>query len=64
MRLNFQRDKQLSANKKVYGNPRMLAFSGFFIYFFVHWNSRMTEMKRSEIEVLLGFADNGKFSKG
>lgn len=38
----------------------MLAFQGLFIYILVHWNARMTEMKRSGIEVLLAFADNGR----
>ena len=38
--------------------PRMLAFMGFFIHIFVHWNARMTEMKQSGIEVVLAFADN------
>ena len=38
--------------------PRMLAFMGFFICVSVHWNARMTEMKRSGIEVILAFADN------
>ena len=36
----------------------MLAFMGFFICVSVHWNARMTEMKRSGIEVILAFADN------
>lgn len=36
----------------------MLAFKGFFIYFSVHRNARMTEMQRSGIEVILAFADN------
>ena len=36
----------------------MLAFMGLLLYVFVHWNARMTEMKRSGIEVLLVFADN------
>ena len=38
--------------------PRMLAFMGFFICLSVHRNARMTEMKRSGIEVILAFADN------
>ena len=36
--------------------PRMLAFMGFLICVFVHWNARMTEMERSGIEVVLVFA--------
>ena len=50
---SFQRDKQLSANKMDIKKPGMLAFTGFFVSNFVHWNARMTEMKRSEIEVFL-----------
>ena len=55
---SFQRDKQLSANKDAYTKPRMLAFKGLLLCGFVHRNARMTEMKRSGIEVLLAFADN------
>jgi len=51
--LSFQRDKQLSANKMDIKKPGMLAFTGFFVSNFVHWNARMTEMKRSDIEVFL-----------
>ena len=51
---SFQRDKQLSANKMDIKKPGMLAFTGFFVSNFVHWNARMTEMKRSEIEVAHG----------
>ena len=47
------RDKQLSANKMDIKKPGMLAFTGFFVSNFVHWNARMTEMKRSGIEVFL-----------
>lgn len=36
----------------------MLAFVGLLLYISVHWNTRMTEMKQSGIEVLLAFADN------
>ena len=32
-----------------------------FLYIPVHWNARMTEMKRSVIEVILVFADNVPF---
>lgn len=63
MRHNFQNDKQLSANQTHIQSPGMLAFQGLFYVRLVHWNARMTEMKRSGIEVHLVFADNGKFSK-
>lgn len=36
----------------------MLAFQGAFLYIRVHWNAKMTEMQRNEIEVILVFADN------
>jgi len=39
--------------------PRMLAFMGFFVCIFVHWNARMAEEIRRIFEVLLAGADNG-----
>lgn len=41
----------------------MLAFMGLFYMRLVHRNARMTEMKRSGIEVVLVFADNVKAPK-
>lgn len=38
----------------------MLAFKGLFSYGAVHRNAKMTEMKRSEIEVGFAYADNAK----
>ena len=32
--LNYQNDKQLSANRNVYQSPRMLAFMGLLLYIF------------------------------
>lgn len=49
--ISFQRDKQLSANQTHIQSPGMLAFMGLFYMWLVHWNARMTEMKRSGIEV-------------
>ena len=37
---NFQRDKQLSANKTHIQSPGVLAFQGLFYVRFVHWNAR------------------------
>ena len=39
-------------------NVKKLAFQGFFVHVLVHRNARMTEMKRSGIEVIPAFADN------
>lgn len=36
----------------------MLAFKGFFIYFSVHRNARMTEMERSGMEVVSWLRSN------
>lgn len=43
---------------EIYGNALECLHSRAFLYISVHRNARMTEMKRSGIEVMLAFADN------
>lgn len=51
-RHNFQRDSDICGYTNTRTPIGMLAFQWGFLYLYIHWMAEMTEMQRSEIEVI------------